>query len=305
VRKVLQVPGSLFLGDIGSDGTVLLSHDNARRGIMGLAPGETEERDLTWLDWSQPTMLSEDGRMLLISEQGEGGGPGYGVFLRRTDGSPAVRLGTGEAIALSPDGKWVIAQKMDPEPAQFLLLPTGAGQARPLTNDDIAHIDAWFLPDGKRFLFVGFKPGRPSRLWMQSIDGGDPVPVTEEGVVGRLVTPDGTRVLVRSPDGQLRLHSLDPDGGEPEPVQVVEPGDSVIRFTGDGRALLVGRTAPGGAVNVVRLDLSSGARTPVRTVTPLAGQGGIGTLRMTADGSAYIYGYGVGQSDLFLVKGLK
>ncbi len=32
VRTVLQVPGSLFLGDIGLDGTVLLSHDNARRG---------------------------------------------------------------------------------------------------------------------------------------------------------------------------------------------------------------------------------------------------------------------------------
>ncbi len=105
VRTVLRVPGSLFLGDIAADGTVLLSHDNARRGIMGLAPGETTERDLSWLDWSQPMMLSEDGRTLLITEEGEGGGPGYGVFVRKTDGSPAVRLGTGEGTALSPDGR--------------------------------------------------------------------------------------------------------------------------------------------------------------------------------------------------------
>jgi len=308
VRKVLQVPGSLFLGDIGSDGTVLLSHDNARRGIVGLAPGETKEHDLSWLDWSQPTMLSEDGRTLLISEQGEGGGPGYGVFLRKTDGSPAVRLGTGEAIALSPDGKWVIAQDLSTDPPQLMLLPTGAGQSRRLTSDDIAHINARFLPDGKRFVFSGFKPGRPTRMWVQALDGGEPEAFTPEGVVGGAFTPDGTKVLVRGPDGLRRLYPLNPKGGEPEVVKVLEPADGVIRFTTDGRALLVRRNQPGGVVSVVRLDLVTGARTPVRTISPLPealNQGGIGQLQMTSDGSAYVYGYGVTNSDLFLVKGLK
>jgi serine/threonine protein kinase len=308
VRKVLQVPGSLFLGDIGPDGAVLLAHDNARRGVVGLAPGESKERDLSWLDWTQPTMLSEDGRTLLISEQGEGGGPGYGVFLRKTDGSPAVRLGTGEAIALSPDGKWVIAQDLSTDPAQFVLLPTGAGQARPLTNDDIAHINARFLPDGKRFLFIGFKPDRPSRLWVQSIEGGPATPVTEEGVVGGLLTPDGTRVVVRGPDGIRRLYRIDGGGGEPEVIKHLEPQEGLIRFSADGRSVLVRRNQPGGVVQVARLDLATGTRTPVRTITPLpesVSQGGIGGLQMTADGAAYVYGYGVTHSDLFLVKGLK
>jgi hypothetical protein len=58
----------------------------------------------------------------------------------------------------------------------------------------------------------------------------------------------------------------------------------------------------------VRVDLTTGARTPVRTVMPLSesiGNGGVGQLLMTSDGAVYVQGYGVTQSDLFLVKGLR
>ncbi|HYN06248.1 MAG TPA: protein kinase [Vicinamibacterales bacterium] len=308
VRTVLQVPGSLFLGDIASDGTVLLSHDSARRGMVAMAPGETKERDLSWLDWTQPTMLSEDGRTVLFAEEGEGGGAGYGVFLRKTDGSPAVRLGTGEATALSPDGRLVIAQKLDPSPVQFVLMPSGAGQARALTADDITHVFGQFLPDGKRFVFTGFKPDRPPRVWVQAIEGGAPTPVTPEGISGSLVTPDGTKVMGRDLDGQRKLFPFDPKSGPPEPMRFLEPADGVIRFTADGRGVLVRRPAGNGAVQVSRVDLATGTRTPVRTISPLPesiSQGGVGQLHMTADGSAYVYGYGVTHSDLFLVKGLK
>jgi Tol biopolymer transport system component len=308
VRTVLQVPGSLFLGDIGADGTVLLSHDNARRGMVSLAPGETKERDLSWLDWTQPIALSDDGRTILFTEEGEGGGPGYGVFLRKTDGSPAVRLGTGEGMALSPDGRSVIAQQLDPSPSQFLLLPTGAGQARALTADNITHFTAGFVPDGKRFVFTGFKPDRPPRVWVQAIDGGAPTPVTPEGFTGSLVTPDGTKVMGRDRAGERQLFPLDPKSGSPEPVRFVEPAEGVVRFTADGRGVLVRRQADTGAVQVTRVDLATGARTAIKTILPLpeaVSQGGVGQLLMTADGSAYVYGYGVTHSDLFLVKGLK
>ena len=34
------------------------------------------------------------------------GGLSYAVYVRKTDGSPAVLLGEGGAVSLSPDGKW-------------------------------------------------------------------------------------------------------------------------------------------------------------------------------------------------------
>ena len=66
----------------------------------------------------------------------------------------------GSGLALSADGKWVIAQKLNPSPEQLILMPTGAGEGRALTNDAITHDNARFLPDGKRFIFIGAEPGR-------------------------------------------------------------------------------------------------------------------------------------------------
>ena len=306
VRVLLQVPGSMQLGDVGQDGSVLLWHEDARRGLVGQAPGDTEPRDLSWLDWSQPRALSDDGRTLLFTEEGEGGGPGYGVFLRNTDGSPAVRLGTGEAMDLSRDGRWAIVQKLDP-PAQLLLTPTGAGQSRPLTADAISHVGARFLPDGKRFIFVGFEGDGPRRVWIQSIDGGKPMPVTPEGVVGLTVTPDGRKVVARGASAPWSFYPLDSDGStEPEPVKFLASGDGILRFTVDGRGLLVRRSAgPDAGVAVVRIDLATGARTTLRTITRMSGIPSIGQLLVTSDASTYVYGYGATNSDLFLVKGLR
>ena len=74
VRLLARVPGELTLLDVDRDGHVLLTRGNDRAGMMGLAPGEAKERDLSWLDWSVPGDLSPDGRTVLFFESGEGGG---------------------------------------------------------------------------------------------------------------------------------------------------------------------------------------------------------------------------------------
>src|SRR6202008_3707402 len=109
---------------------------------------EAKDRFWPWLGFSYPADISADGKTLLFDEEGGGGSLAYGksgglsyaVYLRKTDGSPAVLLGEGAAIALSPDEKWVIAQTQQ-SPAQLNLLPTKAGTAMPLTHDAINH--AW------------------------------------------------------------------------------------------------------------------------------------------------------------------
>ena len=50
---------------------------------------------------------------LLFREEGEAGGPSYAVYLRTTDGAPAVRLGEGASMALSPDEKWALCTRPD------------------------------------------------------------------------------------------------------------------------------------------------------------------------------------------------
>ncbi len=107
-RLLTREPGTLTIQDIGRNGQVILTRDVPRVGMVGLASGESKERDLSWLDWSAPKDLSADGKTLLFTESGEAGGENYSSYLRETDGSPAVRLGDGFGFALSPDKKFVL-----------------------------------------------------------------------------------------------------------------------------------------------------------------------------------------------------
>lgn len=70
-REMARVPGILTLQDVSRDGRVLLGRETWRREVAVLAPNESKERDLTWLDWSFPVDLSADGKTLLIDEQGQ------------------------------------------------------------------------------------------------------------------------------------------------------------------------------------------------------------------------------------------
>src|SRR6266498_4817128 len=93
-------------------------------------------------------------------ESGEGGGPGYSNYLRKTDGSPAVRLGDGAGEALSPDGKWAVTIVHPVTDQQIVIVPTGVGEPKPLPKDGVGALNAAWLPDGKRIVFTGNEPGR-------------------------------------------------------------------------------------------------------------------------------------------------
>ena len=168
-RLVTRVMGQLDLEDVSRSGRVLVGHPNFRYDMVARAPGESKERELTWLGMSQVADLSKDGSRVLFTELPEGAGEGGSTYLRPTDGSPAVRLGDGVAQALSPDGKWALS--ILTSPSRLVLLPTGAGQARDLTRPGLTYLGgAWFI-DSRRVLFAaesqrrrqGLRAGRRRR----------------------------------------------------------------------------------------------------------------------------------------------
>src|SRR5437773_2127051 len=191
VRLVLRLAGPTVLEDISRDGRALITHYNYRSIIMGLPPGEAKEHDLSWLDGGVLAALSDDGKTLIFNEAGGASGTGYPIYLRKTDGSDAVRLGEGTARALSPDGKWVIAIPV-PARSELILEPTGAGEAKTHKNEVTEKYgDARWFPDGKRIVAVGAEPGNHnSRSWVVDPAGGRPRPITPEGVTGTLVSTD-------------------------------------------------------------------------------------------------------------------
>ena len=303
-RTVIDVPASLSLFDVGANGRVLLGRNSWRRGIAGLAPGEGAERDLSWLDWSRPGAISEDGRRMLFDEQGQGGGPAYSVYLRGTDGSPAVKLGDGYSLALSPDDRFAATVPVDPAD-RITFVPTGTGEARTVMFPGLSINFARWHPDGRRLLMAAAEAGHLNRLYVIDQERGAPKPITgeEPGIQGA-VSPDGTRVAVASQSGPGRIVPI--EGGEARPLPGVVAGDFILGWTDDARGLFVIRPK-GLPARIERVDLATGQRTLWKEVLPVdrAGLVDVGYFYLSADGRSYVYSYRRNLSTLYVGTGLR
>jgi eukaryotic-like serine/threonine-protein kinase len=304
-RLVARVPADLTLQDVLPDGRVLLARDYWRRGLIVHTAGDAAERDFTWLDWSYPVTLSRDGKTLLFREEGEAGGPSYAVYLRKTDGSPAVRLGDGQSLALSPDGKWALSSRGDNQTDLFVL-PTGPGEPKQLDGHGIIHSAAQWFPDGTRILFSGTESNHGVRLYVQDIATNKIVGISPEGTNGLsfALSPDARVVAAIGPDEKGYLFPT--ASGEPKPIPGLQAGEAPVAWTADGRSLYIYR---GGELpaKIYRLDIATGNRTLWKQLMPPdpAGVEYVGPILPAPDGVAYAYGYRRLLSDLYLVEGLK
>jgi Tol biopolymer transport system component len=165
-RLIAPLPGYFWITDIAADGRVLLGQSFSTTSLLAHPRGSAQETDLYWHDFSKLQDLSPDGQQILFSEGGDATTTDFLAFTRKTDGSPAVRLGDGYPTAFSPDGQWAMVNTRT-QPAQLLALPLHAGESHPLTNDTIHHMYGRWLPDGKRIVFVGAEPGHRPRYYVQ------------------------------------------------------------------------------------------------------------------------------------------
>jgi Tol biopolymer transport system component len=297
-RLVARTLGQLDLLDVGAGGRVLVNHPTLGLEMVALGRGASRERDITWLGNSWPQGVSESGDLVLFTELAEGGAEGGFVYLRKTDGSPAVRLGDGEALALSPDGKWALARR---SLSQIALLPTGVGEARSVPGQGFTYLDGGFFPDGRRLVFIA-RSADGVRSYEQALDGGEPKAISPAGTSGKLVSPDARTLLAQGPDGFVLLPI---EGGEPHKCTVLQSEDEPIRWSSEGLAIFVARSQSV-TTQVFRVELASGRRTLLWELGARdpAGAGWPG-VSLTADGKAYAYAFPRNLGDLYLVDGLK
>jgi len=308
MRVVTRVPGGLKLHDVARNGRVLLTRESPRVGILGMLQGDAREHDMSFLDYSFAADIAPDASVLLFDEEGEAGGANYTVFVRKADHSPVVRLGEGNAMAISPDGKWALS--MSPAPnSPFTLLPTGTGEHKTITTTGLSpqQAAAW-LPDSASVVYAAEEPGHRTRLFAQPIESGKPRPISPEGIVvalpGFAVSPDGKWVAGIQSDRKGALFPI--DGGTPRTLSGVELGEFPLRVSPDGKALYLWKRGDVPAV-VTRLDIESGRREPFKSLIPAdpAGVERISNVVVTPDGKGYAYCYTRLLSDLFVVEGLK
>jgi Tol biopolymer transport system component len=308
-RTIQPALGRLVLHDIDRDGRVLLERNTLRAEVRFRGPQDAQERDLSWLDLSRVVQLTPDGQWLLFMESGEGGGPEYSVWLRKTDGSMPVRVGRGWAMSLSPDRQRVLAvpiRTLD----RIDVLPTGAGETRSIQEEGVVDYQwAGWLPDGHRIVFNGRARGAAGpRMWVRELASGPARPVTPEGVavLRDTVTLDGHALAApcAPPNGkQACLYPID-GVGEARPIPGTE-GRGVLSWGEKGTLFLrEGRSFP---ARIFRLDTATGHAESWRELAPLdrAGVVGVGSIALTADGRSYAYNYARQLSDLYVATGIE
>jgi len=236
--------------------------------------------------------ISADGRTILFDEEGDGGGSTARVLTRTVDGAPAIDLGPGHAVALSPDGKWALARQRFMHPPRLILIPTGAGQSRVVRTGNVEPSErVSFTPDGSSLIVVGNPPGRPQRSYLCNLATGQMRPLTAEGVFGMI--NDGVTMIVRR-----RLVPI--AGGPPRPIPGLLDTERIARF--DGKNVWVTSEK-----SITRIDVATGKREAIADYGSGVPRDSVFTALpyLSADGHAYAYTYGTDTEDLFVVEGAR
>ena len=298
----LPAPGTMMIQDVSRAGRWLAIRDDRGFQVRVHPLGRVDDLDLSWLDQSVTSTLSRDGRLLGLTNASTFASADYASIVRKTDGSPAVKLGEGWVSDFTPDGQWVVTV-VPSTPPQLRLYPVGAGETRRLdlgAFEALSDAHVWG-PGADSALACGTMPGHVPRCYLRTTSAAAWRPVTDDGADHAFVSPDGHLVLTTSPNGSNRLYDL--RTGSARPVHGLRAADRVLRWSPDGKALWVWQTDTLSVV-IERVDIATDRRAHLTTIIPLGGGG----LRSTADiGLAddpriYSYSSVVQRSRLFVIE---
>ena len=303
-RTVLIAP-SVRLHDISKDGRILLSHQNWRRQMYGLFPGDVAEHPYSWLDDTSPTAISADGRIVSFFESGaiyyiEGDTLAY---YRPTDGSPAVRLGGG-MDTISPDSKSVLWRNA--KTPKLLLQPLGPGEARELPTPQamkFAH-EAW-SDDARHIVYEAQNSQGDWGVYTQPVAGGPPILLKPGGHNSYpIISPDGVTVALREEQGGISLYAADRKS-QPVAVNGAHEEEYPIRFANGGKSLLVVEGDKGREAILTLLELQSGHRQLWKRIATQYRSGFGRLLVATPDLKYYAYCSPRYSSDLYMVENVR
>ncbi|HSG00465.1 MAG TPA: protein kinase [Vicinamibacterales bacterium] len=328
---------SVWIGDVEARVATRVSASAAWETSPAVAPDGTRfAYGVTALDWDlvEVTLPGGASRPLVISSRYDGWGDwlpdGSGlVFSTQRTGrfeiwEQTFRDGSTRAVvtpdafpgeptlflvqgAVSPDGRSVAYVRYSAGEIRIYVSALAGSRPVRLTGDDDAarEDDPAWSPDGRWILFR-----RGNRLLKALASGGArPVLLAEDaedqqGGAGQWL-PDGQTVIYRSFDGLKRIPA---DGGVSEYVSRARP--VVWDLAPDGQAVYAVVEREQRAIDLVSIDVATGATRPVRTlgrapITPdYSGYPDtLRAMRVSPDGTRLMYAYLNPESDIWILEG--
>jgi WD40 repeat protein len=305
-RLAYRSMSNLVLEDISAGGRILARQysDWTGLGVLRLVDKSLTD-NLAWLDDGFLGGLSEDGTFVLFSQDESYRQIGqFAVYLRRTDGSPPVRLGEGRGVALSSDKKWIIAVRPG-QWSRLWLVPTGAGPTRSVDFPGIefAPIAGQFLRDGKRAVLLARKDSAIVALVvdLETRQYRVVTPPLSNNSFFLAVSPDERFVAAVPSNGVVTAYSV--DGGPPKAFPDLGQNYTVVGWAKDGLLLHEGGMFGGTTLSMIQFNTETGVQRLLTHLQPRESTGRTLVLMALAsqDGKSVAYTYSHSQSALFVL----
>jgi hypothetical protein len=270
----------LRIHDVSADRRALVTNDAWHlRAIAG-------ERDVSIAETSYVSDLSADGSQVVIGELGELEA-GRGAYLAPYKSGPALRLGDGFPVAISPSGEHVAAN--DDSDDHLIVYSTRSGETPRIATPGSVLVARWL---DERSLIAHCK----GQLWRIAFDIA---PVALAEAAGSFAL-DPTRMRCAYLDRARVLRVLELATGTSRAFPNALGSEEVCGWLATPDAIVLRSTST--PLVLDRVDVSTGARTRhLEVQPPLLGLKAVDAFVLHPDGERYAYSYGQELSQLGLL----
>jgi serine/threonine protein kinase/Tol biopolymer transport system component len=210
---------------ITADSSAIVAAQEDRTSRIWVAPmgkGEDRARQLTLgkFDGLNGVAWTPDGKILCVLKTGDDSN----IWLMNPDGTERKQLTADSAVKtlpqMSPDGHHIVFDSVHGESTNIWRMDADGSNQKQLTRGAFGDLGPRFTPDGQWVVFWSWTESGSGKIEKVSIDGGDPVPLTDYWTVFPTISPDGKLIAAGYLDEQQIPHlAIIPSlGGQPTKI---------------------------------------------------------------------------------------
>ena len=224
---------------ITADSSAIVAAQEDRSSRIWVAPmgkGEDRARQLTVgkFDGLKGVAWTLDGKILCVLKTGDESN----VWLMNRDGTERKQLTADSAVKwlpqMSPDGRYIVFASIHGESTNIWRMDADGSNQKQLTRNAFGDLGPQFTPDGQWVIFWSWTESGSGRIKKVSIEGGDPVQLTDYWAVFPTISPDGKLIAAGYLDEQQIPHlAIIPSLGG-QPTKILPLPSSVVPDVGFG-----------------------------------------------------------------------